>query len=163
MPWNWNFNTEISIDVDEIIFAARNLSSNKIGALIIISRNTDLKSFSNSGIQISALIKRELLISIFQKESPLHDGAVILSSHLIVAASCILPVSQNPNLPRQYGLRHRSAIGLTEQTDALAVVVSEENGGISLAKEGKIYSALTPEDLKDLLEKEINASRNGKS
>lgn len=153
LPWNWNLTDNNIIAVDEIIAAVRRMSSDKTGAIIVLSRNSDLKNYSSTGVEIRSLVKRDLLITLFQKTAPLHDGAVIIASNLIVAASCLLPVSQSRELPRNYGTRHRASIGLTEQTDAVAVVVSEETGSISFAANGTIHSYLTPEELKEQLEK----------
>lgn len=153
LPWNWNLKDNNTIAIDEIIAAVRRMSAEKTGAIIVLSRNSDLKNFSSTGVEIRSLVKRDLLITLLQKTAPLHDGAVIIASNMIVAASCILPVSQSRDLPRNYGTRHRASIGLTEQTDAVAVVVSEETGSISFAANGKIRSYLTPEELQEQLEK----------
>ena len=160
LPWNWDLKESITVEIDEIITAARKMSSNKTGAIIVISRNSDLKNFTNTGVEIRSLVKSDILITLFQKTAPLHDGAVIIAANLIVAASCILPVSQARGLPRSYGTRHRAAIGLTEQTDAIAVVVSEENGSISYSVDGKMYSYLTPEELQQNLENLLKISRS---
>lgn len=159
LPWNWKLENQATVEVDEIVSAARKMSSEKTGAIIVFSRNADLKAFTQTGTEIRSMIKSDLLICIFQKTSPLHDGAVILAANMIVATSCILPVSQATNIPSNYGTRHRAAIGITEQTDAICVVVSEENGSMSIALDGKIYSHLTPEELKDWLNKELSLSK----
>jgi len=153
LPWNWDLKDNNTVEVDEIIAAVRRMSAEKTGALIVISRNSDLKNFTSTGVEIRSMVKRDLLITLFQKTAPLHDGAVIIASNMVVAASCILPVSQSRDLPRKYGTRHRASIGLTEQTDAIAVVVSEETGSISYAANGKIHSYITPEELKESLER----------
>lgn len=155
LPWNWKLNTEVVERLDEVVKAARALASQKTGAIIVFSRNADLKAFTTTGIELRSRIRSELLMAIFQKESPLHDGAVILASNMVVAASCILPISQSTKIPNNLGTRHRAAIGLTEQSDALCVVISEETGSISLTMDGKIYSYLTPEELETWLEKEL--------
>ena len=153
LPWNWELRENYFLAVDEIVMATRKMSSTKTGAIIVISRNADLKNFSNTGVEMRSLVKSDILVTLFQKTAPLHDGAVIIAANMIIAASCILPVSNRTDIPRNYGTRHRAAIGITEQTDALAVVVSEENGSISYALNGKIYSHLTPEELKESIDK----------
>ncbi len=159
LPWNWDLKDNFSLNVDEIVKAARQMSSTNTGAIMVISRNSDLKIFTNTGVEIRSLVKSEILITIFQKTAPLHDGAVIIAANMLVAAGCILPVSQARDLPRNYGTRHRAAIGLTEQTDAICVVVSEENGSISYSVNGEMYSYLTPEELKSNLEILINPKK----
>ncbi|MCB0736129.1 MAG: diadenylate cyclase CdaA [Bacteroidetes bacterium] len=155
LPWHWNLTNEPIYEIDEVVRAARLLSQEKTGAIIVFSRNSDLKNFTNTGKEIRSVVSGELLISIFQKTTPLHDGAVIIAANMIVAASCILPVSQALNIPGNLGTRHRAAIGLTEQTDAVCVVVSEETGNMALAKDGSIYTHLTPEELEQNLRKEL--------
>ena len=110
----------------------------KVGALIVLTRHNGLQEIVEKGVQIDANVKARLLENIFFKNSPLHDGAAVLSHERIAAAQCILPVSQNPAIPRRLGLRHRAAIGLTEESDALVLVVSEETGAISLVEDGEI-------------------------
>ncbi|MBI1185094.1 TIGR00159 family protein [bacterium] len=153
LPWNWDLKENFTLNLDEVVKAARQLSATQTGALMVISRSSDLKNFTNTGVEIRSLVKSEILITIFQKTGPLHDGAVIIAANMLVAASCILPVSQAPGLPRQYGTRHRAALGLTEQTDAVCVVVSEENGGISYAVNGKIHSNISSDELMESLNK----------
>lgn len=153
LPWNWELRENYFLAVDEVVLAVRKMSSDKTGALIVISRNADLKSFSNTGVEMRSMVKSDILITIFQKTAPLHDGAVIIAANMIIAASCILPVSNRTDIPRNYGTRHRAAIGITEQTDAIAILVSEENGSISYTINGKIYSHLTPEELKERIDK----------
>ena len=153
LPWNWDLKESFTLNVDEVVKATRQLSSTKTGAIMVLSRNSDLKNFTNTGVEMRSLVKSDILITIFQKTAPLHDGAVRIAANMLVAASCILPVSQSRDLPRNYGTRHRAAIGLTEQTDAICVVVSGETGSISYSVNGRIYSYLTPEELKTTLEK----------
>src|SRR5918992_4415985 len=116
---------------DEVILAATTLASTKTGALIVIERNVGLKNIIDGGVKLDAELSYDLLVSIFNPESPLHDGAVVIRRHRIAAASCFLPLTLNPRLSRDLGTRHRAAIGVTEDTDAVAVVVSEETGVIS--------------------------------
>jgi uncharacterized protein (TIGR00159 family) len=145
-----------NVDVEAVVNACRNLSHDKLGALIVITRNSQLGFFEQTGDQIQAKLSSRLLESIFQKNAPLHDGAVIVTGNEIMAARCVLPVSDNRNLPPNLGMRHRSAIGITEQTDALAVVVSEETGKLSLAKEGIIHYDIEHIELLKQLEADLN-------
>ncbi len=124
--------------IDELARSAVSLASKRTGAIIVLERETKLDSYVEPGINLDAVISRRLLESIFFPYSPLHDGAVIVNHGRIVAASCFLPLSLSPEVSRDLGTRHRAAIGITEETDAVAVVVSEETGTISLAHEGKI-------------------------
>ena len=127
---------------DEVILAATTLASTKTGALIVIERNVGLKNVTDGGVQLDAELSYDLLISIFNTASPLHDGAVVVRRHRIAAASCFLPLTLNPRLSRDLGTRHRAAIGVTEDTDAVAVVVSEETGLISFVQRGEIKRGL---------------------
>ena len=145
-----------NVDVEAIVNACRNLSHDNLGALIVITRNSQLGFFEQTGDRLNAVLSSRLLESVFQKNAPMHDGAVIITGNEILAARCVLPVSDNRELPSNYGMRHRSAIGITEQTDALAVVVSEENGKLSYAKEGALQYDLEHTELLKLLEADLN-------
>ncbi|HEV2439944.1 MAG TPA: diadenylate cyclase CdaA [bacterium] len=134
--------------VNDVARAARILGSRKIGALIVIERRVGLEDFIETGIRIDAVVTVQLLINVFYPNTPLHDGAVIIRGNRLVAAGCLLPLSERPGLIRPLGTRHRAGIGVTEVTDALAVVVSEETGTISLAVEGRLDRGLTEEELK---------------
>ncbi|NLV30396.1 MAG: TIGR00159 family protein [Acidobacteria bacterium] len=123
---------------DEIVQASTNLASRRIGALIIIEREIGLRNYVESGITLDAVITYDLLVTIFNPNTPLHDGAVIVQKNRILAAGCFLPLTLDPHLSNELGTRHRAAIGITEETDAVAVVVSEETGTISLAIGGNI-------------------------
>ncbi len=123
---------------DEVILAATTLASTKTGALIVIERNVGLKNVTDGGVKLDAELSYDLLVSIFNPASPLHDGAVVIRRHRIAAASCFLPLTLNPRLSKDLGTRHRAAIGVTEDTDAVAVVVSEETGLISFVQAGDI-------------------------
>lgn len=126
------------IDIDALIDAALELSEDKLGALIVIKRKTALGQYAQTGDRIDARLSSRLLISLFLKDSPMHDGAVIVEENRIVAARAILPVSDNLRIPANYGMRHRAAAGLTEKTDALCLLVSEETGGLALVSQGRI-------------------------
>ncbi len=142
---------EYSQIIEEIVKAVTVLSEKKIGALIVIERNTGLGEFIESGTPLDAKVTRDLLISIFQKNSPLHDGAVIIREGRVAVAGAILPLSTNPKISRRLGTRHRAAIGITEVSDAVAIVVSEETGSISVALGGKITRDIQPSNLRQLL------------
>jgi len=133
--------------LDEITFSMRTLASKRIGAILVFEREIGLRSYIEGGIRLDSHVSYDLLLSIFNPKSPLHDGAVIIQGDRIAAAACFLPMSINPQLGRQLGTRHRAAIGVTEDTDAIAVVVSEETGLISLMEDGSILSGLDSERL----------------
>ena len=145
--------------IEELVVAVANLSSHRIGALIVIERQIGLRNYIEGGIPLDALITYDLLASIFQTTSPLHDGAVIVQGERISAAACFLPLSVNPKVSRQLGTRHRAALGLTEENDALAVVVSEETGIVSLAINGRLERDLTPDSLRLRLEALLGVRR----
>jgi diadenylate cyclase len=149
---------EIILDVEAVATACANMSAAKTGALIIIERKTDLKFFINTGDPIDSALSSRMLENIFYKNSPLHDGAVIIKDNRIVAARCVLPVTEKENFPAHYGMRHRAAVGITENTDALAISVSEQTGAISLTFGGEINPQLSIEKLKFLLEKNLKFS-----
>ena len=138
--------------IEEVQTAAGLLSKDKVGALIVVEREIGLRNYVESGIPIDAEVSYDLLTTIFQPTTPMHDGAVIIQEDRIAAAACFLPLAVRPGLDRDLGTRHRAAIGLTEESDALAVVVSEERGEISLAVRGQIYRRLSPEDLRTRLQ-----------
>lgn len=135
----------------QIVLACQELSKKKTGALIIIENSAYLDEYVHSGERIDAIISGQLIQNIFFKNSPLHDGAVIISNYRIKAAACILPVAHDHNLPKEMGLRHRAALGITQMTDAKAIVVSEETGNISLAYMGEFQQKLSIEDLERFL------------
>ena len=134
--------------VEELVTAVGNLATHRIGALIVIERQIGLRNYIEGGIPLDATITYDLLASIFQPTAPLHDGAVIVQGDRIAAAACFLPLSVNPKVSRALGTRHRAALGLTEENDAVAVVVSEETGIISIAINGRIERDFTPETLR---------------
>jgi diadenylate cyclase len=133
--------------VEEVKGALLDLSKKNFGALIVLTRDTGIKSIIETGISIQAQVSKPLLLSIFNPRSPLHDGAVVIQADVILAAKCQLPLTQNPKLDPTFGMRHRAALGLSEQTDALVLVVSEETGMISMAENGVLHRGLTEENL----------------
>ena len=134
-----------------IVYACMSMSKSKTGALIVLQGTIPLDQYARSGDIINAEVNTRLIENIFFKNSPLHDGAMIISGNRIVAAGCILPVSHDTSIPRSLGLRHRSALGIAQATDAMAVVVSEETGKISVAYRGKLDSRLSSTDLEQRL------------
>src|SRR5512146_1823532 len=136
---------------DDIVLAANLFSQNQTGALMVLEREIGLRTYIESGVPIDAQLSYDLLATIFRPSAPLHDGAVIIRRDRIAAAACFLPLSMNPVLSTQLGTRHRAAIGITEETDAIAVVVSEETGAISLAVAGHVERDITPEHLRTRL------------
>src|SRR5216684_5395436 len=143
---------------DEIVLAATTLSSMKTGALIVIERTVGLRNVTDGGVKLDAELSYDLLVSIFNPTTPLHDGAVVVQRHRIAAASCFLPLTLNPRLSKDLGTRHRAAIGVTEDTDAVAVVVSEETGLISFIKAGEIKRGLDATKLRSAIFEALNAS-----
>jgi diadenylate cyclase len=136
---------------DDLVLAAGHFSQNRIGALVVIERDVSLSTYIESGIALDANLSYDLLIAIFRPGSPMHDGAVILQRDRICSAACFLPLSLNPALSNQLGTRHRAAIGITEESDAIAVVVSEETGAISIATGGAIELDITADQLQEHL------------
>ena len=137
--------------VDETVTAVEQMADRNIGALIAFQRNTGLRSYIETGKLLQAEVSHDLLITIFHGQNPLHDGAVIINDRRVEAARCILPVSTSMKLSPQLGLRHRAAVGLTEQTDAFVVVVSEETGNISVSRDGALISNITTDELRTYL------------
>lgn len=147
--------------IDEVVRAVTALAAKKVGAIMVLERDSRLSDIVDSGTPVDAVVSRRLLESIFYPYSPLHDGAVILSQDRIVAASCFLPLSINPDLPRDFGTRHRAAVGATEESDAIAVVVSEETGTISLVVGGEITPNLDGTALRQHLSRLMGPPRRG--
>jgi len=142
-------------EVAEIQRAVNNLSQHQIGALIVFSHSNEEYFFSNTGVPINAEISARLIETIFHKTTPLHDGAVIVINKEIYAAGCVLPVSENPQLPARIGMRHKAAIGITEKIESSVIVVSEETGNISIAHNGKIRQNVSQTYLKDTITKSL--------
>jgi diadenylate cyclase len=150
-PFFRYFNRHEAADetIEEVVVASAQLSTQRIGAIIAIEREIGLRNYIESGIPLEAMLTVDLLVAIFHRGSPLHDGAVILQENRVAAAACFLPLTVNPRVGRELGTRHRAAIGLTEESDALAIIVSEETGLISLALDGNIERGLTPDELRE--------------
>lgn len=140
-------------DVEEIIRAAAVLAAKRVGALIVLQREVGLNRYMEVGTRLDARVSRELIVSIFQPSSPIHDGALIVHKGRMIAAGCFLTLTSNPFVSKTLGSRHRAAIGLTEETDALVVVVSEEDGTVSLVREGRITRGVDTATLRSTLQK----------
>ncbi len=147
--------SELVSAFNEFAVAATALSGRRIGALIVIERLDGLRSYVENGIVLDARLSYDLLINLFNPDAPLHDGAVIVQSDRIAAAACFLPLTQNPELSKDFGTRHRAALGISEETDAVAIVVSEETGTISLACDGRLTRNLDAKSLLNLLYKHL--------
>ena len=145
--------------VDEIARSATRLARERIGGLIVIERETGLKNFIDTGSKLDSKVKAELLYSIFVPVSPIHDGAVIITGGRIAAAGCFLPLSKDPNIDKKYGTRHRAALGLTEDTDAIVILVSEEAGEAHLVKGGKLTTNLNEQEIVQSLTALLDLSR----
>ncbi|MDA8442498.1 MAG: diadenylate cyclase CdaA [Peptococcaceae bacterium] len=145
--------------IEEVVKCSQILSKNRIGALIVFSRVTGIQEWAETGIKVDGVVSSEFLINIFIPKAPLHDGAVIIDDDRVAAAGCLLPLSENSSLDKELGTRHRAAIGITEQSDALALVVSEETGTISVALDGKIVRNLDEDSLRKILERELQPNK----
>lgn len=144
----WKKKTDLAFNITAIVEAAKMLGGSNTGGLIVLTHTEDLKFYIESGDLLDAWVSKRLLLAILNKESPLHDGAVIVYQDKIVAARCILPVTERQNLPAQLGLRHRAAIGMSEVTDTLVVVISEETGQIAVARKGFLEANLSAQELR---------------
>ena len=142
-------------DVYKVVIAAEELSKTKTGGLIVFENDIKLKDIAESGVEMNSDISPQLLVNIFIPNTPLHDGAVIISNGKITSAACILPLISDSSLPKRFGTRHRAALGISKETDAIAVVISEETGKISIAKEGHLIEDIQEEDLKKILIKNV--------
>lgn len=146
---------EVNAMLDAIASATKAMSTAKVGALMVFERATGLVERIETGVPIDGLVSSGLIQNIFVKDTPLHDGAVIIRGNRVVAACCLLPLTENRNLSQELGTRHRAAIGLSEQSDAMVLVVSEETGAISIARNGELMRYLTVDDVKDILRNAI--------
>lgn len=152
--WKKEVKKEDATELLPVVMACQNMGRGKIGALIVIQRAEPLTEIIRTGDVIDANINQRLIENIFFKNSPLHDGAMIISNGRITAAGCILPVSHNLNIPKELGLRHRAALGMSQESDAIIIIVSEETGGISVAKNSEFKLRLTAEELERILNEE---------
>jgi diadenylate cyclase len=161
-PFFRYFNRQEAADetIEEIVVAATMLSSQKVGAIIAVEREIGLRNYIESGIPLDATLTYDLLVTIFTPGSALHDGAVIIQENRVAAAACFLPLTVNPQISRELGTRHRAAIGLTEEGDAVAVIVSEETGYISVAIDGRIDRRLSPDELRSRLRTLVTLRRS---
>jgi diadenylate cyclase len=155
LPWNWQVEKKSPLNISAIVKACRQMSKDKTGAIIILAKSSELKYYTSTGDLMDAEISQRLIENIFFKGSPLHDGAIIIFNNKIKAARCVLPVTENVELPAHLGMRHRAAIGITEQSDALALVVSEESGEISISQEGQIRIGISIDELEKKLAEEF--------
>jgi diadenylate cyclase len=145
------------LSTDVVVNACMSMAQSRTGAILILARDSGLKFYTNTGEHVDAALTVRMLESIFYKNSPLHDGAVIIAGNRIRAARCVLPVTENEDFPAHLGMRHRAAVGISETSDAIAVVVSEQTGGISVARKGQLESDLSPRQLRELLDTEFNS------
>ncbi len=149
-------NDVATTNFNQVVEACKSMSISRTGALIVFARTYDEQIFSNNGEVVDSRISKRIIEAIFSKSSPLHDGAVVIADGLIKVASCILPLTENSELPSQLGLRHRAAVGITEQSDAIAIIISEETGYISYASRGKVRINISLQELERLLNKDVN-------
>lgn len=147
--------------IDEVVKAVKYLSLNKIGALIVIKKEDNLSEVIQTGIPLNSIVTSELISTIFYTNSPLHDGAVVIDGNTIVAARCLLPLSENERLEKELGTRHRAGVGITEATDAISIIVSEETGIISLSTQGKLTRYLSVLELRGMLILLLKKERKG--
>jgi len=152
--------TELNDMIQAVANAAMIMGQRKVGALIVFERSVGLEERIETGVEIDGLVTDSLLLNIFEKDTPLHDGAVIIRGNRIVAASCLLPLTEARGLSQELGTRHRAAIGISEQSDALVVVVSEETGTVSITRNGEIYRYLRREDVVDMLQSAVMTHHN---
>jgi diadenylate cyclase len=155
----WSASLRSTESIHEIVLAVEQLAEQKTGALIVLEGEIGLRTFVESGVPLEARISRDLLLSIFQPGLPLHDGAVIVQKDRVAAAACFLPLTTNPALSRNLGTRHRAAIGITEETDCLAIVVSEETGRISIAASGELTSGISGALLQETINRHFGVHR----
>ncbi|MEI6683260.1 MAG: diadenylate cyclase CdaA [Bacteroidota bacterium] len=150
--WRFKVNNPINLNIDKIVKACQKMAETKTGALVVITQQNELAQYIATGQPVDAYISEVLIETIFFKNSPLHDGAVVIIGDKIRAARCILPVSNKSTIPPFYGLRHRAAVGITEKSDAIAIIVSEERGEIAYSYEGRLYENISPSGLSNFLE-----------
>lgn len=152
---------DIDTKISQVVEAAKSMGGASTGALIVYSRDSELKFYAESGDLINADLSKRLLLSIFNKYSPLHDGAVIIHRNRIKAARCVLPVTEREDLPAQFGLRHRAAIGMSEATDSLVLIVSEETGQMSVARNGEVFHNLSGQEIIEKIHEYLTEEKKG--
>lgn len=157
--WGWD-SQDFDNMLDELIKAVPVLVKKRLGALIVLERSTGLKEWIDTGIEVKGLVTAELLVNIFFPRSPLHDGAIIIQGNQLVAAGCYLPLTEDPNLSKELGTRHRAGIGITEHSDALVIIISEETGTISVAHDGVLTRYLDEKKLRAMLTELCSPSRS---
>ena len=153
--------TKTKEDIYKIVIAAEELARHKTGGLIVIERDIKIGDIAETGVEINSEVSPQLLVNLFVPNTPLHDGAVVISNNKIVAAACILPLANDKEIAKELGTRHRAAIGISKETDSIAVVISEETGKISVAKDGTLIADVDEETLKKILIKNIVTNRLG--
>lgn len=154
-----DINTKTKEDIYKVVIAAKELSKTRTGGLIVLEREIKIGDIAETGVEINSEISPQLLVNLFVPNTPLHDGAVIISNNKIESAACILPLANDKDIAKEFGTRHRAAIGISKETDAIAVVISEETGKISVAKNGTLIVDLDEEELKKVLIKEAVTNR----
>ncbi len=154
-----NLETKTKEDIYKVVIAAKELSNTKTGGLIVLERDIQLDDIMDTGVRLDADVSPQLIVNLFVPKTPLHDGAIIISKNKITAAACILPLSDDKSITKGLGTRHRAALGISRETDAIAVVISEETGKISLAKDGNLIIDLKEEALKNILIKNLVTKR----
>ena len=152
---------EVTRAVEEVVRATSLLAEQRHGALMVIARGTALGSIVESGVHLDSVVSRRLLETIFQPKSPLHDGAVVIDGDRIMAAGCVLPLATEGELPKEFGTRHRAALGMSQESDAIVIIVSEERGVISLALQGGVIFDLKPEELRSQLQELLRITKRG--
>ena len=153
--------TKTKEDIYKIVIAAKELASHKTGGLIVIERDIKIGDIAETGVEINGEVSPQLLVNLFVPNTPLHDGAVVISNNRIIAAACILPLANDKEIAKELGTRHRAAIGISQETDSIAVVISEETGKISIAKDGTLIADVDEETLKKTLIKHVVTNRFG--
>lgn len=154
---------EFSQMVEELVRCTQVLAKNRIGALMAVERETGIEDYVETGVKIDGVVSSEFLVNIFIPNTPLHDGAVIIRGNRVAAAGCFLPLSENPHIQKELGTRHRAALGLTEVSDSLAIIVSEETGAISVAIDGILTRFLDEKTLEEVLRRELQVKKTGSS
>jgi len=157
----WQADDSLDQIINQVVDAAKSMGGSNTGALIVFSRDSELKFYAESGDLINANLSKRLLLSIFNKYSPLHDGAVIIVGSRIKAARCVLPSTERENLPAQFGMRHRAAVGMSEVTDTLVLVVSEETGQLSIVENGEIYHNISGQEIREMIREYLTAEKKG--